>query len=423
MATPKDGEVTLTTLPNGVRVVVETIPGARSLAAGVWVDTGSRDEAEGEAGITHFIEHMVFKGTARRRAHHIARHMESVGGYLNAFTAKEHTCYYARGLDEHLGRALDVVTDLVAAPAFPEGEIPKEQEVVVEELKGYEDQAEDLIFDRAEAVLYPDSPLGRPIIGTVDSIKGFTRDALTAYLDRHYVPESIVVSASGGMDPAKVVKLAERTLGALEPRPRPERPAAAGYAPATHDEPRPIQQAHLVLATRSVSIHDPQRTVLTVLNTILGGGMSSLLSQNVRERYGYCYNVYSFVNHYADAGDFGVYMATDPGRVAHAERLLFRELDRLASAPVSPQRLRQAQAQVKGGLVLGLENLSSRMNRLGRQTLYFGRPLDLADMTAEIDAVTVEQVRAMAEALFVPDRFSRVVLRPGAPALDTSPSA
>ena len=423
MATQREGDVTLTTLANGVRVVVETLPGVKSLAAGVWVDTGSRDEAPEEAGITHFIEHMVFKGTARRRAHHIARHMESVGGYLNAFTAKEHTCYYARGLDEHLTRALDVVTDLVAAPAFPASEIPKEQEVVVEELKGYEDQAEDLIFDRAEAVLYPDSALGRPIIGTVDTIKSFTREALTGYLARHYVPERLVVSVSGGLSPARVVRLVEQRLGALDARPAPPRRPAGGYAPAPYDEARPIQQAHLVLATRSVSIHDPNRTVLTVLNTLLGGGMSSLLSQNIRERYGYCYSVYSFVNHYADAGDFGVYMATDPGKVAHAERLIFRELDRLASGAVSPTRLRQAKAQVKGGLVLGLENLSSRMNRLGRQTLYFGRPLDLADMTAEIDAVTGEEVRAMAEALFVPDWFSRVVLRPGAPASDTPPSA
>lgn len=399
-------------LPNGVRVVVEPVPTVQSVAAGVWVDTGSRDESDAEAGLTHFIEHMVFKGTMKRRAHHIASRMESVGGYLNAFTTKEHTCYYARGLAEHAFRALDTVTDLVAAPTFPDGEIPKEQEVVIEELKMYEDQPEDLIFDRMEALVYEGHALGRPIIGYEETVRSFDKRALTDFLGTHYGPEKLIVTVAGNVRPEKVVKMADKMLGHLASRPVPTRAAPGSFEPRRHDERRAIQQAHLALSTRVFDIHHQDRTVLGVLNTILGGGMSSLLSQNVREKYGYCYTIYSYTNHYTDSGDFGVYVATDEAKTAHTERLIFRELDRLAAAPVSAQRLRQAQAQVKGGMLLGLENLSSRMNRLGRQVLAFDRVLTVDEMAAEVDRVTVEDVHRLARTLNDPAIYSRVLLLP-----------
>ncbi len=219
------------TLSNGVRVLIEPVATARSIAAGVWVHAGSRDETEEEAGITHFIEHMVFKGTAKRKTHHIARRMESVGGYLNAFTTKDHTCYYARGLDEHVGRAIDVVSDLIVSPQFPASEIPKEQEVVIEEIRMYADQPEELVFDHAETVLYPGHSLGRPIIGTEESVKGLTRDSLQAYVDRQYVASRVVLTVAGNVDPAKIIKLAERELGGLrtgvdQPRTPPVRDGA-----------------------------------------------------------------------------------------------------------------------------------------------------------------------------------------------------
>ncbi len=407
-----ESDLLLHTLGNGVRVVAERVPGVRSLSAGVWVDVGSRDEAPEESGITHFIEHMVFKGTGRRRAHHIARHMESVGGYLNAFTAKEHTCYYARGLDEHLDRALDVITDLVAGASFPEAEIPKEQEVVIEEMKSYEDQPEDLIFDHLEELTYPESALGRPIIGTPESVRGFDRAALTGFVHRQYVPEKVILTVTGPMAPERVMRLAERHLGGLARRPVLPRPPAGGYAPGRFEGTRPIQQAHLALANRGFAITDPERTTLAVLNTILGGGMSSLLAQHIRERYGYCYNVYSFTNHYTDAGDVGVYIATDPGKVDHAEKLIWRELDALATTAVTPRVLTQAKAQVKGGMMLGLESLSARMQRLGRHTLYFNRVLTLGEMAEEVDAVTAESIRALAARLFVRSAFSHALLLP-----------
>ncbi|RMH66582.1 MAG: insulinase family protein [Bacteroidetes bacterium] len=404
---------TKTTLKNGVRVVTETIPAMRSIAVGAWVFTGSRDERAEESGISHFIEHMVFKGTARRRMHQIAQRMEAVGGYLNAFTSKEYTCYYARALDEHLARAVDTVVDLVLHAEFPEKEIEKEKGVVLEEMKMYEDTPEEVIFDRFEALIYDGHALGRPIIGFPDTVPSFTRDQLFDYLERQYTPDRTVLAAAGNVRHEDVVALAEvafrdadRAPGARTHTPVPP------YTPAHHTEHRPIQQAHLVMGTRSYHIHDPRRMTLSVLNTILGGGMSSRLNQNIREKYGYCYSVYSFVNLHSDTGDFGVYMGTDPSKVDRARKLIQRELTRLAETPVSKRMLNQAKNQVKGSVMLGLESLSNRMMRIGRQELFLERYVTLDDVLAEVDAVTAEDVRQVAEDLFHPERLSSVVLLP-----------
>lgn len=402
------------TLSNGVRLVVERIPSMRSVAVGVWVHVGSRDERDGEGGISHFIEHMVFKGTDKRRTHHIAQRMESVGGYLNAFTSKEHTCYYARGLDEHLARAIDVVADLVVSPRFPEAELEKEKEVVVEEMRMYEDQPEDLIFDRVEAIVYPEHPLGSPIIGTEQSVRGLEREQLRRYVGAHYAANRVVLAVAGNVNPNQVVRLAEKALGALPAGEPLGRHAPTEYTPRHAEDTRVIGQAHLAFTRPTFSIHDARRTTLSVLNTVLGGGMSSLLNQNIRERYGFCYNIYSYLNHYEDAGDFGVYMATEPSRVDRARKLIFRELARLTEKPVSPRVLMQAKNQVKGGMLLGLENMSSRMTRLGRQELYFGRTLSLDEVSAEVDAVTAQDLLDLAQELFVPDVFSSVYLLPTA---------
>ena len=244
-----------TTLPGGVRVLSESIPSVRSISVGVWIFTGSRDEREEESGISHFIEHMVFKGTARRRMHHIAQRMEAVGGYLNAFTSKEYTCFYARSLDEHLGRAIDTVCDLVLSPSFPEKDLAKEKDVVLEEMKMYEDTPEDLIFDRFEGAIYDAHEMGRPIIGTPASVRAFTRDQLVDYLERHYTPDRIVVAVAGNVDHDRVVRLAARAFEGTGRTPRrADRNPVNGYAPAEIVERRPIQQAHLVLGTRSSSV-------------------------------------------------------------------------------------------------------------------------------------------------------------------------
>lgn len=402
-----------TLLDNGLRVITEAIPSVRSLAVGLWVHTGSRDEAPEEAGISHFIEHMVFKGTRRRRMHHIAQRMESVGGYLNAFTSKEYTCYYGRGLDEHLARAVDVVSDLVLDPTFNERELEKEKDVVLEEMKMYEDAPEEYIFDRFERALYAGHPLARPVIGLAETVRAFSRDQLVDYLGRHYTLGRMVLAVAGNVDHAHVVRQAERVFGDVQrPGEAPERTAVPPLRPGTLVERRPIQQAHLILGRRGFSIRDPRRTALTVLNTLLGGGMSSRLNQNIREKYGFCYNVYSFANMHSDTGDFGVYMGTDAGKVERARKLIWRELEKLADKPVSDRALSQVRNQVKGSLMLGQESMSNRMMRIGRQELIFRRYISLDEILAEVDAVTPEAVLELARELVQPEAFLSVVLLP-----------
>ena len=402
-----------TVLDNGVRVLTETVPSVHSVAVGAWVDAGSRDERPAQGGITHFIEHMVFKGTRRRRGYLINQRMESVGGYLNAFTTKEHTCFYARGLSEHLGRGLETVIDLVAEPTLPPKEIEKEKDVVVEEIKMYEDAPEDHVFDHYEAALYPDHPLGRPVIGTPETVRSFTQDDLTGYIGRHYVPNRLVVAVAGRARHRDVVRQVERLLAGFERAPRPaHREPADGYTPTEVTVERPVQQAHLVVGTRALGADDPRRTALSVLNTILGGGMSSRLNQNIREKYGWCYSVYSFVNVQTDSGDVGVYIGTDASRVDRSRVLIERELSKLAETAVSDRMLTRAKHQLKGSIVLGLESLSNRMQRAGRVELVHNRVVPVEEVVAEIEAVTAEDVRVLAADLFAPERLSTVALLP-----------
>jgi predicted Zn-dependent peptidase len=410
-----NAEYRRTVLPNGIRVVSERIPSVRSISVGVWVATGSRDETVDSAGISHFIEHMVFKGTSTRRMHHIAQRMESVGGYLNAFTSKEHTCYFARALDEHLARALDVTCDLILSPTFPVKELEKEKDVVIEEIKMYEDVPEDLIFDRYEKAIYGDHPMGRPIVGSAESIKTFSRDKVVQHLNTKYTPDRIVIAVAGNARHDRIVGLVEKHVSDLD-RPANNAVSTRDAAPLVNAvqlvEERVIQQAHLVLGGRAFAVSDPRRSALSVLNTVLGGGMSSRLNQNIREKYGYCYQIYSFVNLMSDIGDFGVYMATDRGKVRHAIRLIERELKRLAETRISSRQLSQAKTQLKGSLMLGLESLSNRMSRLGRLEMDNRKLNSLDEIIAEVDSVTEEDVRDVGSALFDRDHLSSVVFTP-----------
>lgn len=404
-----------TTLANGVRVLTESIPSVRSISVGVWIYTGSRDERPEESGISHFIEHMVFKGTAKRRMHHIAQRLESVGGYLNAFTTKEYTCYYARALDEHLERSIDLVCDLVLHPEFPPKELDKEKDVIIEEMKMYEDTPDEYVFDCFEGALFKNHSLGRPIIGFEDTVRSFSRDQLLSYMDEHYTPDRIVLAVAGNARHEDVVRIAERIFATSTREPRVHsRISVNGYGPEQIMVKKPIQQAHLVLGTRGYPVQDPRRTSLTVLNTILGGGMSSRLNQNIREKYGFCYSIYSFVNMHSDTGDFGVYMGTDASRVDRSKKLIFKELDKLKTETVSERLLNQAKNQVKGSLMLGLESMSNRMMRIGRQELYFQRYFTLDEIIADVDAVSRENIRIIAEDLFRPEQFSSAVLLPQA---------
>lgn len=404
-----------TELENGVRVVTEHIPSVRSISIGVWVFVGSRDERKKEAGISHFIEHMVFKGTRRRKTHHLAARMESVGGFLNAFTTKEYTCFYARGLDEHLARAVDVLADMVLSPAFPQKELVKEKDVVLEEMKMYRDNPEDHIFDVFEDTLYRGHALARPILGTRAAVAAFDRRQLLDFVMKQYAPERIVVAVTGHVDHDEVVNEVARHIGDLGStgvRRRRRKPAA--YKPSRSVVSVPTEQAHIVLGSRGPNLYEDDRMPLVVLNTLLGGGMSSRLNLHIRERYGFCYQIYSFMNMYLDTGDWGVYVGTDGRRVDRMRDLIHRELDSLTRKAIGPRELRQAKSQVKGSIMLGLESMSTRMMRLGRQELFYRKFMSLDRALELIDAVSADDIRRVSERLFNPTEYSEVVLLPNA---------
>ena len=402
-----------TILPNGVRVITERIPSVRSVSVGAWIGAGSRDESDSESGMCHFIEHMVFKGTEKRRMHHIAQRMENVGGYLNAFTSKEYTCFYARCLDEHLSRALDTVIDLIYTPTFPAREIEKEKDVIVEEMKMYDDTPDDRVFDHLDRSLYSDNPLGRPIIGSEESIRSLSRDGLIDFLRRHYNEKNTIISIAGNVEHKRAVQLVQKYYSnpGLEGY-QSERVSLPAYTPTNFIEKRPVQQAHLIVGTRAFDVHDPKRVPLSVLNTILGGGMSCRLNQNIREKYGYCYNLYSFNNLHSDIGDFGVYMGTDASKVDHSVKLIFREFDKLRKKSVTKIELDRAKSQAKGSIMLGLESMGSRMMRIGRQELYYNRYFSLDSILAMIEGVTLDEIVEVTEEILDPARYSVIKILP-----------
>jgi predicted Zn-dependent peptidase len=345
--------------------------------------------------------------------HHIAQRMENVGGYLNAFTSKEYTCFYARCLDEHLSRALDTVIDLIYTPTFPAREIEKEKDVIVEEMKMYDDTPDDRVFDHLDRSLYSDNPLGRPIIGSEESIRSFSRDGLIDFLRRHYNEKNTIISIAGNVEHKRAVQLVQKYYSkpGLEGY-QSERVSLPAYTPTNFIEKRPVQQAHLIVGTRAFDVHDPKRVPLSVLNTILGGGMSSRLNQNIREKYGYCYNIFSFNNLHSDIGDFGVYMGTDASKVDHSVKLIFREFDKLRKKSVTKIELDRAKSQAKGSIMLGLESMGSRMMRIGRQELYYNRYFSLDSILAMIEGVTLDEIVEVTEEILDPARYSVIKILP-----------
>lgn len=408
--------ITKTTLSSGIRVLSESVSSVRSIAVGVWIDSGSRNDPERLAGISHFVEHAVFKGTAKRRMHQIASRMESVGGYLNAFTTKEHTCYFARALDSYLARSVDSTCDLVASPVFPEREIEKEKKVVLEEMKMYEDAPEEYITDLFESIMYPDQSIGRPIIGYPDTVSGLRRSDLFEYVSKQHTPNQIVVTASGNLHHKKLVKAVETAFKDLQYTrvSDPQKPSPAPHKPSELSLERPLHQGHVILGRPGISVHSKKRATLELLSVILSGGSSSRLNQIIRERYGFCYNIYSFLNTYSDCGDFGIYMGLDPSKINRSIRLIFREFDHLAQKPVSQQVLARAKGQIRGELALGMESMSNRMSRLGKQELYFGRVIPMDETIERLEAVTAAEIQEFAAEFLVPELFSKIFLIPTA---------
>jgi predicted Zn-dependent peptidase len=403
-----------TVLPNGLRVVTEQIPHVRSISVGIWINVGSRDESHGSNGISHFLEHMVFKGTEHYSTKQIAQSLEQLGGYLNAFTTKEHTCYYARILDDYLEEAMDVLSDLVRYPLFPPKEIEKEKGVILEELKNIEDDPDDLIHDYFDKNIYQNHPLGYPIIGRAETIRSFRVSDLRRYVAGHYTPDRMVVTAAGNLRHEAIVEMAERYFGSMKPGSRAARRSAGPRTIRPRKEifEKPIAQAHLCTGTLGYHVKSRARYPYLVLNALLGEGMSSRLFQNIREKYGFAYSVYSFANLLSDTGCFGVYIGTDARHIDRSLGLIENELAKLARTPITAKELKRTKSQLKGSMMLGLESMSNRMMRLGSGEIYFGEYLSLDEVLKSIEAVTIEDVAEVSKKLFRPEQFSTVIICP-----------
>ncbi|MBB6403344.1 pitrilysin family protein [Arthrobacter sp. AZCC_0090] len=405
-------------LPGGVRVLTEAMPGQRSATIGFWVGVGSRDEAEGQHGSTHFLEHLLFKGTRRRTALEIASAFDEVGGESNAATAKESTCYFARVLDTDLPMAIDVIADMITGAVLDPAELEQERDVILEEIAMDSDDPTDVAHEKFVAAVLGIHPLGRPIGGTPAAIKAVSRDSVWEHYRRYYRPDEIVITAAGGLDHDVVCRLvldALRTAGwELKDGAAPVDRRSTARADITgtaglHVVKRPVEQANIIMGCPSIVATDDRRFVMSVLNAVLGGGMSSRLFQEIREKRGLVYSTYSFASAYADAGYFGMYAGCTPSKVKQVLELLGAELDKLASDGITDEELRKAVGQLCGGIVLALEDTGSRMSRLGRAELVSGEFQDIDETLRRIKAVTAEQVQELAVVLAAAPRTVTVV--------------
>ncbi|MEA2975231.1 MAG: hypothetical protein QOF19_751 [Alphaproteobacteria bacterium] len=404
--------VEVTRLPSGLVVVTETMPHLETASLGVWVGSGSRDEHPDEHGISHLLEHMAFKGTSRRSARQIAEEIEAVGGDLNAATSAETTAYYARVLRADVPLALDVLSDILADPTFEAGELSREQNVIVQEIGASEDTPDDIVFDYLQETAFPKQPLGRSILGTPESVRSFGEVGLRAYLSRNYRAPDMVVAAAGAVDHRAVVREVEHRFisfnGPAAPVPQPAHFGGGGM----HIAPRDLEQVHLTMALEGLPQLDPGLYSLQVFTSVLGGGMSSRLFQEVRENRGLCYSIYSFHAPYLDTGMFGLYAGTDE---ANASELMRVVVDQIATtaATITEAEIARAKAQMKAGLLMALESSRARVEQLARQMLIFGRPIPLSEIVAKVEAVTVESARAAGRELIRRSRPAIAVLGPG----------
>jgi predicted Zn-dependent peptidase len=398
-----DRAVARSVLPGGLRVVTESLPTVRSAAFGIWAGVGSRDEDQAHAGATHYLEHLLFKGTAKRTALEISASMDAVGGELNAFTGKEYTCYYARVLDEDVPLAIDILSDMVTSSLIAPKDVDAERGVILEEIAMNEDDPSDTVHEAFAARLFGDTPLGRPILGTVHSINSITREQVAEHYAARYQPPDLVVAAAGNVDHDEVVRLVRESFGSVltgEAAPSAPRlavlPPAAAAGTGVRLVSRPIEQANLVLGCEGLARTDDRRFALGVLNAALGGGMSSRLFQEVREKRGLAYSVYSFTSQHADTGLWGVYAGCLPAKADEVLSICQDEIAKVISGGLTDAELARGKGQLRGSLVLGLEDPSSRMSRLGKAELVYPRLEPVEEILASIERVTHDDVRAVA---------------------------
>lgn len=396
-----------TVLPGGLRVITEQMAGSRSASIGVWVDVGSRDETPSLHGCSHFLEHLLFKGTTERSAMDISVELDTVGGEFNAFTTKEYTVFHARVLDEDLVMAVDVLGDMITSSLITEADVEAERDVILDEIAMHEDDPDDVVHNLFARQAWGDSPLGRPIAGTEASIRAMKRTQIWRFYKRHYRPDNMVVAVAGNVDHTALVRAVRKAFSRhsfLEGDARPEAPerterARSVTAGESHTA-RDIEQVNVVLGVKGMTRSDERRFALGVLNTALGGGTSSRLFQEVRERRGLAYSVYSFASHHGDAGLVGVFVGCLPARLPAVLETVREELAKVAAEGITAEELERGKGQLRGGLVLGLEDSGARMSRLGKAELVQGELLSIDEVLQRIDAVTLEDVRTLAQELF-----------------------
>src|ERR1700756_3428580 len=416
MTTEPGHGVSRTVLPGGLRVVTEFLPAVRSVALGIWVGVGSRDEDQAHAGATHYLEHLLFKGTSKRTALEISAEMDTAGGEINAFTSKEYTCYYARVLDADLPLAVDVLSDMVTSSLIAPKDVDAERNVVLEEIAMNDDDPTDTVHEAFTAKLFGDTPLGRPILGTTDSINAITRDQIVEHYQARYTPEHLVVAAAGNLDHDTVVELVRKAFGpALDRAAEPALPRLTGdqreqaLGVGTTLISRGIEQANLVLGCQALARTDERRFALGVLNAAFGGGMSSRLFQEVREKRGLAYSVYSFSGQHADTGTWGIYVGCLPAKADEVLAICRDEIARVVEEGLTDAELIRGKGQVRGSIVLSLEDPSSRMSRLGKSELVYPRLEPVDEGLSAIDSAGPDDIRAIADDILTRPKALAVV--------------
>jgi predicted Zn-dependent peptidase len=405
-------DIQKTVLDNGLTIISETISSVRSISIGVWVKTGTRYEDKKNNGIAHFLEHMVFKGTEKRSAFKIAQSLEEVGGSINAYTSKELTVYYAHALDSQLNICINVLSDMLCNSLFRDSDIDKEKLVVMEEISAVRDTPDEYIFDLFQEKLFPDQPIGYPILGKHDTVKQFNRNMLTEFWSKYYCPNNIVITAAGNLNHDKLVKLVQKNFQfqnngkSISFRP----PESAKKVDIEINEP--VNQTHICAGLEALSYLAEERYNLIAVNSYLGGGMSSKLFQVIRERHGLAYSVYSFVDFYSDTGMLSIYLGTDKKNQNKALKILFNEIEKLTKKEISPSKVGKIKEQLKGNFLLGLESSNRRMTRLAKNEIYYGRQIGLNELISRIDSILPSTLFEISRKIFTLDNFNIIKLSP-----------
>ncbi len=387
--------VRVTELDGGLRVASDAMDTVETVSVGAWVDVGTRDEAPEINGISHLLEHMAFKGTERRNAQQIVEAIENVGGHLNAYTAREHTAYYAKILKGDLALAVDIIADILQHSVMDKTELAREQDVIVQEIHQAHDTPDDVVFDYFQETAFPGQAIGRPVLGTAERVRDMGPDTLLGYMADHYSAPNLVFTAAGNLDHERLVELAADAFDALAPKTHGRREATR-YVGGVFSETRELEQAHVLMGLEGISFDDPDFYAASVFSVILGGGMSSRLFQEVREKRGLAYSIYSYLSSYTDGGLFGVYAGTGQGDIKTLVPLVSEQIEKLAHQ-VDGVEIARARAQIKAGILMSLESTSSRCEQLARQMMVFGRPLPVEEITAKVDAVDEDALKQVAE--------------------------